>query len=86
MTATMTAASLETDLVSLRSEFLSYRGMCLTVEQVARLLGVRRDEAMWALSVLKDEGLLIRSANGKLPSCVAASLLTPASMARRRVA
>jgi len=64
MTPTMTAALLDTDLARLRSEFLSYPGMCLTVEQVVRLLDVRRDEAMRVLSVLEDEGLLTRWANG----------------------
>lgn len=60
----MTATSLEIDLVRLRSEFMSYPGMCLSVEQVARLLDVPHDEAVQALAALEDEGLLLRSANG----------------------
>lgn len=60
MTATVIAASLEPDLARLRSEFLSYPGMCLSVEQVARLLDVPRGEATLALSALEDEGLLLR--------------------------
>lgn len=63
MTATMTAAWLDTDLARLRSEFLSYPGMCLTHVQVARLLDVRRDEAMRLLAALEDEGLLVQCAN-----------------------
>jgi len=63
MTATMTTALLETDLTRLRSEFLAFPGMCLTVEQVARLLDVPRDEATQALSALVDEGLLLQWAN-----------------------
>jgi hypothetical protein len=58
------AASLEIDLSTLRSEFLSYPGMCVTVEQAARLLDVPHDEAAQALSALEDEGLLLRWANG----------------------
>jgi DNA-binding GntR family transcriptional regulator len=64
MNATPPAPELE----ALRCEFLSYPGMCLTVEQVARLLDVRRDEAMEALIVLEAEGLLIGRANGSYRS------------------
>lgn len=63
MTSTMTVALLDTDLARLRSEFLSYPGMCLTYAQVARLLDVRRDEAVQLLAVLEDEGLLVHCAN-----------------------
>jgi predicted transcriptional regulator of viral defense system len=38
--------------------------MCLSVEQVARLLDLRLDEATQALSALEGDGLLCRSGNG----------------------
>ena len=50
------------DLVRLRSEFLLFPGMCLTVEQAARLLDVARDEAAGLLAVLESEGLVVHSA------------------------
>ena len=52
------------DLARLRSEFLSLPGMCLTVEQVARLLDAPRGEALLVLLALEAEGLLVRSPNG----------------------
>jgi hypothetical protein len=52
------------DLNTLWAEFLSFPGMCLSVEQVARLLDLRLDEATQALSALEGEGLLFRSGNG----------------------
>jgi DNA-binding IclR family transcriptional regulator len=54
----MDAASLDTDLTRLRSEYLLYPGMCLTIEQVARLLDVPKDEAARLLATLESEGLL----------------------------
>ena len=52
------------ELEALRSEFLSYPGMCLTVEQVARLLDVPPDEAAGLLAVLESEGLLFHWTTG----------------------
>jgi hypothetical protein len=49
----------QSDLVRLRSEFLLFPGMCLTVEQAARLLDVTRDEAAGLLAVLEFEGLVV---------------------------
>lgn len=49
----------ESDLVRLRSEFLLFPGMCLTVEQAARLLDATRDEAAGLLAVLESEGLVV---------------------------
>jgi len=49
----------ESDLVRLRSEFLLFPGMCLTVEQAARLLDVTRDEAAELLAMLEFEGLVV---------------------------
>jgi hypothetical protein len=53
-----------TDLVRLRSEFLLFPGMCLTVEQAARLLDVARDEAAGLLAVLELEGLVVHGKHG----------------------
>ena len=64
MIATMGGESIEIDLARLRSEFLSLPGMCLTVEQVARLLDAPHGEALFVLSTLEAEGLLARSPNG----------------------
>jgi hypothetical protein len=47
------------DLVRLRSEFVLFPGVCLTVEQAARLLDVTRDEAAGLLTVLESEGLVV---------------------------
>jgi len=52
------------DLVRLRSEFLLFPGMCLTVEQAARLLDVTRDEAAGLLAVLEFEGVVVHSPRG----------------------
>ena len=52
------------DLNTLWAEFVSFPGMCLSVEQVARLLDLRLDEATHALSALEGDGLLFRSGNG----------------------
>lgn len=63
MTA-ITTVSLVTDVTRLRSEFLSFPGLCLTVAQTARLLDVRRDDAIALLETLEDEGLLIQGTTG----------------------
>jgi DNA-binding IclR family transcriptional regulator len=65
LTATIAAASLENDLARLRGEFVEYPGMCLTIEQVARLLDVPRDEAYGLLALLESEGLLFHPTNGR---------------------
>jgi len=65
LTATIAAASLENDLARLRSEFVEYPGMCLTVEQVARLLDVPRDEACGLMALLESEGFLFHRMNGR---------------------
>ena len=64
MTIALNPASVEIDLTRLRSEFLQYPGMCLTVEQVARLLDLPRDEAAGLLATLESEGLLFHGSNG----------------------
>jgi hypothetical protein len=52
------------DLIRLRSEFLLFPGMCLTVEQAARLLDVTRDEAAGLLAALESEGLVVHGKHG----------------------
>jgi hypothetical protein len=64
MTTTLNPAWLEIDLTRLRSEFVDYPGMCLTVEQVARLLDVPRDDAAGLLATLESEGLLCHWTSG----------------------
>jgi hypothetical protein len=54
----------ESDLGRLRSEFLLFPGMCLSVEQAARLLDATRDEAAGLLAVLECEGLVVHGARG----------------------
>ena len=54
----------ESDLVRLRSEFLLFPGLCLTVELAARLLDVAREEAAGLLTVLESEGLVVHSQRG----------------------
>lgn len=61
----MTTTTAKTgDLVRLRAEFLLFPGMCLTVEQAARLLDVTRDEAAGLLTVLEFEGLVDHGKGG----------------------
>jgi hypothetical protein len=52
------------NLVRLRSEFVLFPGMCLTVEQAARLLDVARDEAAGLFAVLELEGLVVHGKHG----------------------
>ena len=59
-----TATAMTGDLVRLRSEFLLFPGMCLTVEQASRLLDVTRDEAAGLLAVLEFEGLVAPGKRG----------------------
>jgi len=61
---TITLTASETDLVRLRSEFLLFPGMCLTVGQAARLLDVSRDEAAGLLEALEFEGLVVHGMRG----------------------
>ena len=64
-------ASIDDDLIRLRSEFVQFPGMCFTREQVARLLDVRHGEAAVLLAMLESEGLLFHLKNNvyrrKLP-------------------
>jgi DNA-binding GntR family transcriptional regulator len=64
LTTAITLTTSETDLIRLRSEFLLFPGMCLTVEQAARLLDVSRDEAAGLLAMLESEGLVVHSQRG----------------------
>jgi len=47
-----------------RHEFLAAPALCLTVAQTARLLGIRVDHAAAILTLLEEEGGLIRTLAG----------------------
>src|SRR5262245_39766848 len=64
LTTAITLTTSETDLVRLRSEFQLFPGMCLTVEQAARLLDVSRDEAAGLFEALEFEGLVVHGRRG----------------------
>ena len=57
------AAPIEADALRLRHEFLSVPTLSLTVQQVARLLGVRTVHAAELLASLERERLLTRAAD-----------------------
>jgi DNA-binding IclR family transcriptional regulator len=61
---TTLVASVETDVIRLREEFVSMPGLRLSVVQVARLLGIERERAARLLEQLEAEGLLTRTING----------------------
>jgi hypothetical protein len=58
------SAPVDGDLLRLRNEFATMPGLCLTVDQTARLLSVRRPKACALLDALVRDGLLVRSASG----------------------
>ncbi len=58
MTTIPAAAIPEHELMKLRDEYESMPGMCLNVQQAARLVGVDRDCATHLLEELEAEGLL----------------------------
>ena len=64
MTTIPAAASAEHDLMKLRDEYESMPGMCLNVQQAARLAGVDRECATHLLEELEAEGLLRRASGG----------------------
>lgn len=55
------ADRLETDRARLRQEFLAMPALCLTVEQVARLLNVPLVGASQLLTALEADGVLVRT-------------------------
>ena len=55
----MIANRLDTDSARLRQEFLAMPALCLTVEQVARLLNVPRVSASQLLAALEQDGFLM---------------------------
>ena len=63
MTTTTAARRAEHELVKLREEYESMPGMCLNIQQAARLVGVDRECATHLLDELEAEGLL-RAAGG----------------------
>jgi CRP-like cAMP-binding protein len=58
MTTRTAAVSAEHELVKLRQEYESMPGMCLNIQQAARLVGVDRECATHLLDELEAEGLL----------------------------
>jgi hypothetical protein len=61
----MAAASpSDADTVRIRHEFLALPGMCFTIPQAARLLGVSLGHAGEMLETLEQEGFLIRMPDG----------------------
>jgi hypothetical protein len=54
----------DADLLRLRNEFATMPGLCLTTEQTARLLSVRKAKACALLDALVVDGLLVRSVSG----------------------
>jgi len=59
-----TVDPIDTDHAKLRDEFLSWPALCLTVEQVARLLHVPVVAAVRLLAGLEHDGFLIRTPSG----------------------
>jgi predicted transcriptional regulator of viral defense system len=57
-------APVDADLLRLRTEFATMPGLCLTVDQTARLLSVRKPKACALLDSLVVDGLLVRSVSG----------------------
>ena len=64
MPTTAAAVSADRDLGTLREEYESLPGLCLTLPQVARLLDVDRTCAAHLLEQLEAEGLLRLTAGG----------------------
>jgi hypothetical protein len=54
----------DADLLRLRTEFATMPGLCLTADQTARLLAVRKPKACALLDTLVVDGLLVRSVSG----------------------
>jgi hypothetical protein len=54
----------DAELLRLRHEFATMPGLCLTAEQTARLLSVRKPKACALLDALVVDGLLVRSVGG----------------------
>jgi hypothetical protein len=59
-----TSGVIEPVLDRARAEFLEMPGLCLTVAQAARLLGVNAEQSQRVLSALADAGLLRRNPQG----------------------
>jgi hypothetical protein len=58
MSTMMATVRSEYELMRLREEYLSMPGMCLNIQQAARLVGVDRECATQLLEALESEGLL----------------------------
>lgn len=60
----ITSTPVDADLLTLRGEFLSMPGLCLTAAQTARLLTIREAHARVLLEDLVDEGFLVHTVGG----------------------
>lgn len=61
----MTTTSITTAILNrARAEYVEMPGLCLTVPQAARLLGLTADDSQRVLSALAKDGLLWRNAQG----------------------
>ena len=62
---TPVATPIDADNLRIRHEFLAMPGMCLSVPQAARLLGVSVSHAAAMLAVMEQEGFLIYTADSQ---------------------
>lgn len=60
----VTGTPIERDALRLRNEFLEMPGLAFTVQQAARLFGVRLDHAAEMLDALEHEGFLTHDDRG----------------------
>ena len=56
---------IDADTLRIRHEYLAMPGMCLAVQQTARLLGVSQNHAAEMLHLLEEEGFLIHTPDGR---------------------
>ena len=56
---------IDADTLRIRHEYLAMPGMCLAVQQTARLLGVSQNHAAGMLHLLEEEGFLIHTPDGR---------------------
>jgi Fic family protein len=52
----------------IRNEFLEMPGLCLTLDQAARLWNLDPDTSQMALHILEEEGFLRRTGEGRFVS------------------
>ena len=59
-----TGSAIDADILTLRHEFLRTPALAVTVSEVARLFGLRGEQAAAVLTTLEKEGWLTRSPAG----------------------